>query len=150
MEDFKKKIQKRIWVLSCMGIISILVGIYDVFVNDAASRNGTNIDGIVGCFTIGLIIGLGLLSIANVMRFKKAMNDETQLKLLYNKENDERMKDIRSKAGMPMVLIMSIGMIIAGIIASKFSSVVFYTLIATAFVQLLTGTIIKLYYMKTM
>ena len=48
-----------------------------------------------------------------------------ELKIQYNKENDERMKAIKAKAGMPMLLITSIVMIIVGVIAGYFNFTIF-------------------------
>jgi hypothetical protein len=79
-----------------------------------------------------------------------AIKDERKLKMAYNRENDERMKAIRAKAGMPMLLITSVMMVIAAIIAGYFNIVVFYTLTAAAMMQLLLGVSVKLYHMKTM
>jgi len=70
------------------------------------------------------------------------------MQIQYNKEQDERMKTIRSKAGMPFVLIMIILMIITGMIFSYFNEVAAITLIGAASVQLVLATIIKLIYSK--
>jgi hypothetical protein len=152
MEEFKKSVKKRIAALSCMGIVAALVGVYNVFGYNKASdaNDGTFLDGMASGMSFGIICALGILAIIQIIRLRKVINDDRQLKLLYNQEHDERMKVIRSKAGMPMLLIMSILMIIAGLIASNFSSVVFCTLIAAACVQLLCGVIIKIYCMKAM
>ena len=60
------------------------------------------------------------------------------------------MQYIRAKAGMPMLLVTSCVMVIAGIIAGYFNVTVFMTLTAAAMCQLLVGSLIKMYYMKTM
>ena len=53
------------------------------------------------------------------------------------------MSAIRAKAGMPAVLIFSVVIIAAGTIIGYSNPVVFYTLIATAGLQLATAGIVK-------
>ena len=107
-------------------------------------------DGIVSGFQFGLIFRIGIRAMIEIIMLSKAMKDDKKIKLLYNKENDERMKFIRSKAGMPMVMITSVMMLTAAIVAGYFNIIVFYTLVIAAMVQLTIGASIKLYLMKTM
>jgi len=86
----------------------------------------------------------------DIIKLSLAINDETKLKILYNKEHDERLKTIRSKAGMPIIAITSVLMIIAAIIAGYFNIVVFYTLVIAVAAQLSVSAMVKLYCMKTM
>ena len=58
------------------------------------------------------------------------------------------MKAIRAKAGMPMILISSVVMVIVGIIIGYSNTVVFYTLIAAAALQLMIACITKFVYTK--
>jgi hypothetical protein len=82
------------------------------------------------------------------VQYGKAIKDDTKLKLLYNKEYDERQSLIRQKAGMPMLMITSGIMIFAGIIAGYFNEIIFYILILTAMIQMTLGVIVKIYYIK--
>jgi len=149
MEEFRSKIKKRIFGFKCIAFVIAIVGIYVVFGSMTESlKSGDFTDGMVGGESFGMIIALGMMSVIQIIRLSRVINDEKQLKILYNKEHDERLKEIRSKAGMPMILIMSIGMFAAGIIGSYFNEVVFYTLFAAGFVQLGIGATLKIYYLK--
>jgi hypothetical protein len=99
---------------------------------------------------VGLIFGFGILSLYLLCKYGIAIKDDTKLKILYNKEYDERQNLIRQKAGMPMLMITSGIMIFAGIIAGYISESVFYTLILAAMVQLTLGATVKIYYMRKM
>lgn len=70
------------------------------------------------------------------------------IKLLFNKENDERMKAIKYKAGIPMLLITSVLMIIAAVIIGYFNVTAFYTMIAASLCQLVLSCIVKFVYIK--
>lgn len=150
MENFKKKLQKRKIGFMCMAIIVVIISIIDVFVILPKSQNGSFSNGMIVGVSSGTIISLGILSILKIIQLSKVLKDEKLIKLLYNKENDERLQSIRGKAGMPIILIMSITMFISGIIGSYFSDIIFYTLFVAGFIQLFVGVIVKLYYMKTM
>ena len=149
MEEFRSKIKKRLLRFKFIAFVIAMVGIYDVFGGMSESlKGGDFLDGIVGGESFGMIIALGMMSVVQIIRLSRVINNEKQLKLLYNKEHDERLKTIRSKAGMPMILIMSIVMFVAGFIGSYFNEIVFYTLFAAGFVQLTIGATLKIYYLK--
>jgi len=149
MEDFKKRIKQRIILFSGMLLVVVLLGVYGLFVMGNSER-GNMTDGIVTGFQFGIILDVGILSLFQIIKLNKVINDDKKLKILHNKENDERLKAIRSKAGMPMLMITSAIMLIAAIIAGYFSKVVFSTLVIAAIVQMSIGAIVKLFYMKTM
>jgi hypothetical protein len=80
----------------------------------------------------------------------RARVNEAALRKLYNQENDERMKAIRAKAGVPMVLILSIALVLAGMVIGYWSETIFVVLIGVALFQLTAAMLVKLCYMKTM
>jgi uncharacterized membrane protein len=145
MKEFSDNIKKRIIAFKCMSFIATAVSIYDVFIG-----GGDFSDSMVGGVSLGTIIALGMLAVVQVIRLSRIITDEKQLKMLYNKQHDERLKEIRSKAGMPMIMIMSILMMIAGIVASSFNDVVFYTLFVAGALQLVIGASVKIYFLNKM
>ncbi|MBE0450944.1 MAG: hypothetical protein IBX70_08875 [Clostridia bacterium] len=149
MEKFKQSIKRRIALLSIMVLVFMALGIQG-YLMSGSTESASMSDGIVSGFQFGLIFGIGIRALIEIVTLSRALKDEKKIKILYNKENDERMKTIRSKAGMPMVLITSIMMVIAAIIAGYFNVVIFYTLVIAAMLQLTIGVFVKLYMMKTM
>lgn len=149
MDQFKQSIKRRLIMLSIMVLICLALGIQG-YLMTGTTEDGSMSDGIVSGFQFGLIFRIGIRALIEIVTLTRAMKDDKKIKLLYNKENDERMKVIRSKAGMPMVMITSVMMLTAAIIAGYFNIIVFYTLVIAAMVQLTIGSTIKLYYMKTM
>lgn len=143
MERYKKVIIARIFLLSMLALLAVGLGIFDVFWASA----GVKANGIFE-FQCGVTTALGILALFKMIQYSKGLRSEKGLQIQYNKENDERMKVIRAKAGMPMVLITSIAMFVAGIIIGYLNVTVFYTLIAAAVVQLVIASIIKLIYLK--
>ena len=145
MEQFRKKLKSRILLLSALSLITALVGVYDVFFASETLRNM-----IVFEFLGGVLAAICILSSLNIIKYNKILKDDNKLKLEYNKENDERFKTIKSKAGLPIVPVLSILMIISGIIAGYFNIIIFYTLIIVAMCQILISGFIKLIYTKIM
>lgn len=145
MEGYKRTIRKRQILLSLIALIAAGVGIYDGLILDSVRS-----DNIVFSFQCGLAIGCGLLAAVKLIHYSKILKNEMQLKIEYNKENDERTKAIRNKSGMPMLMITSGIMLLAGVIAGYFNELVFTTLIIASVCQLTIGAIVKVYHIKTM
>lgn len=143
MEKYRKHLTIRICVLSFVVLIAVVLAIFDVFFATGEAKTS-----MVFGFQCGATLALGMLALLLIIRYKKALGSEEKLQLLFNQENDERMKTIRSKAGMPMLLIISSIMILIAVIIGYFNVVVFYTLIVVAFCQLIAACIVKLIYMR--
>ena len=149
MENYKRTIRYRIGLHIALILLTAALGVYSFFEMGTPENAGIS-GGALSRFQLGLIVGLGIRALTELVKLSMVVKDERKLKMAYNRENDERMKAIRAKAGMPMLLITSVMMVIAAIIAGYFNIVVFYTLTAAAMMQLLLGVSVKLYHMKTM
>lgn len=151
MEKFKRTIKRRITISSGMALLALVLGAYSIYsIITADISTATHSDGFVAGFQFGLIVSILVLSVIDIIKLSLTIKDETKLKLLYNKEHDERMKAIRSKAGMPLIAVTSVLLIIAAIIAGYINITVFYTLIIAVATQLSVSAVVKLYCMKTM
>jgi hypothetical protein len=149
MEKFRNTIKRRITLFSAMLLGEVILGAYCFWALDHSVKSGSS-DGFVANFQNGIIFGIGILTLSQIIKLRMVVKDDNKLKMLYNQQHDERLKTIRGKAGMPMLMITSIIMLIAAIIAGYFNVVVFITLIIAATVQLSIGAIVKMYYLKTM
>ena len=141
MEQFKKKLKLRILLFGFLVLFCIVIILINQF--------GTVIsftESLAFSFQRGFSASGALVLVFWMMKYRAALKDEAKLRLLYNEENDERMKAIRAKAGVPMVLILSMTLILAGMIISYWSATVFVVLICVALFQLLASLVVKLYY----
>ncbi|MFA6639766.1 MAG: hypothetical protein WCS23_04450, partial [Defluviitoga tunisiensis] len=86
MENYKKVVKSRIWMLSFIVILAVGLAIFDVFWASDEMKEST----IYG-FQSGVIDALGILAAIFLIRYKKLLHNEKELKIQYNKENDERM-----------------------------------------------------------
>lgn len=145
MDQFRRKLKVRIVWLSVLSLTTALMGVYDVFFAPETIKNMAVFE-----FQGGALAAICILSSINIIKYKKILEDDSKLKLEFNKENDERYKTIKSKAGIPIVPIFSVLMIITGIVAGYFNIEVFYVLIIVAMCQVVLSGIIKIIYMKKM
>ena len=149
MEEFKTVIKRRIGAFTAVVVFALAAGGYEIFSGRLEGTSDSAYANVEG-FVLGLIFGLGIVALAGIIPMAKAIKNETELKVLYNKEHDERLKLIRFKSGAPVILVTSVLMIIAGIVASFYSFIIFATLTAAAAVQLLIACFLKFYFTKTM
>lgn len=145
MESYKRKIKRRIALLSLLPLFGLAVSLCWHFLGDRIPQP----DYLAG-FQSGILTVLGMSGAAAGIRYAVIVRDEKKLRRTYNQENDERIRAIRAKAGLPFALITSVVMIAVGIIAGYFNFTVFCTLIAAAVAQMLLSCVIKQIYLKKM
>lgn len=149
MDKYRKTIKKRMILCSILVAVSVGLSIsHQSGFFDLVSLVTPN-EKVAG-FQIGLFTGFEILASFLLFKYGKAIKDDTKLKMLYNKEHDERQNLIRQKAGMPMLMITSGIMLFAGVIAGYFNEIIFYTLVLAAMIQLTLGAMVKIYCMKKM
>lgn len=147
METYIRKLKRRISLIRVWLLITVLFILNQQFNFIGIRLTPANHD--VASFQLGLILGIEFLAVATMMRYIKALKGTTSIELLYNQEHDERQQLIRQKSGMPMLMITSTLLLVAGVIAGYFNATVFLTLVIAGILQLSTGALIKLFYMKT-
>ena len=141
MELFKKKIKARIILLCTVLLLFVAILLYNQFGASDALK-----DSLAFSFQCGFSAAGSIVLVFWLMKYRGALKDEAKLRLLYNEEKDERMSAIRAKAGIPMVLILSMALVLGGMIIGYFNETVFVVLIGVALFQLLVSLGVKLYY----
>ncbi|MDF2541420.1 MAG: hypothetical protein K0S47_1138 [Herbinix sp.] len=148
MESYRKKIITNVRIGIFIILAALSLCIFDLLISfELISFKPKNI--LLLNFQTGFLLGIGMVALASMVKYKNVLKNPTRLQTLYNEEHDERMLLIEQKAGMPMLSITSSIMILAGIVAGYFNIIVFYTLIAAGTVQLIFGLIVKIYYRRT-
>lgn len=149
MEKFKKSLRTRILWLSLFSISCVVIIVLDVF-GALENIKGLVLNPNILSFQLGVVTALGLVCALYSIKYRKAIRDEKKLELLYNSMNDERMKLIRQKAGMPLIAVTSILIMFTGVIIGYFNETIFIALVAAGFTQMMISNFVKLYYMKNM
>jgi len=145
MDHYKKVLKRRMVVFSALVLVCVGLLVYSQFWAPDTLKNSA-----VFAFQRGLASSGALILAFLLFKYCRILSDETKLRKNYNQENDERTKAIRAKAGYPMVVILSLLLVLAGMIAGYFNTTVFAVLIAAALFQMFACVALKLYYMKTM
>lgn len=141
LEQYRKKVQRRLTVLRILAAVFIVTMI--VVPKLAGDTN-------FSAFVSGGSVGGALMTILVLTQQSRSLKNDEMLRKLYIAEHDERQQAIRVKSGQPMVLYLSLGMVMAALIAYFFNMVVAATLALAAVAQLLVSMCVKLWYMRTM
>ena len=144
MKQYKKVVIGKIIALSLFMLFMIGIGIFDAVWARKLLQNNA----FVFSFQCGFSLALGILAMLQIIRFGGALKSEEKLRILYNKENDERIKFVKAKAGQPLLLILSVLLILVAMVIGYFHAILFYTLLIVASVQLIVSCIIKFVYLK--
>jgi len=145
MEKYKKKLKVRILLFSFILLLFVAILLYNQFGTSTMLKSSLSFS-----FQCGFSAAGSLVLIFMIAKYRSALSDEQKLRVLYNKENDERTKAIWAKAGIPMTVILSMILVLAGIVIGYFNETVFFVLISVAIVQLFVSAAVKFYYMKKM
>lgn len=144
LDKYRATLRRRMTVFRILWLAYLLMMVAMRFAPAAVTEHPAY-SGLFGFLAGGLLVGIVLAA-----RFNRALKDDTELHRLHNKEHDERMQAIRAKAGYPVTVFMSLGLIAAGLVATFINMTVSLTLIIAAVVQLLVSLGIKFWCMRTM
>ena len=103
MESYRKSITLRIVFFSLAIALFVGILIYNQFFASEALKNSV----VIG-FQFGFASAGTIVLVFCIVRYRQTLASEEKLRLLYNQEHDERMSAIRSKAGVPMVIVLSV------------------------------------------
>ena len=123
MEKYKKTLRIRIALFGSVILLNAVLSICQRIMDDRG-KIPADVSSITD-FQSGFLMGLAILSLFMLIKYRKLLRDERSLRESYNRETDERMVLIRSKAGMPALLITSIVMIFAGIFGGYSNIIIF-------------------------
>ncbi|MCR5600538.1 MAG: hypothetical protein K6G33_07350 [Ruminococcus sp.] len=141
MEEFKIKLQKKIWVYYLFsGICAVGVLLLTIF---GKANDGFNA-------TSGLLGELFAISFCNIIKIRKALKNDEMLKQIYIKNTDERNIQIAKEAANASFHAIIIGIALATVIANFISVTVSCTLsVCLAFIFMVNGAL-SAYYNKKM
>ena len=99
-------------------------------------------------FITGASCGIFALLFVSLIRNRRALKDEKQLKKLYVKEHDERTIQILTLARNTAMQILLMGGLVAVVIVGYFSITVSLTILACIFAASITSLLLAGYYNK--
>ncbi|MDV3427166.1 MAG: hypothetical protein LIR50_08290 [Bacillota bacterium] len=148
MENYKKVIKRRMHLAAIFNCIVVIFIALTAWYGSYLAQNGrsTFSQGFIPGFQTGGFIGLQLVVLYHIAKYRKAIKNEESLKRLYIEENDERKKLIRDKiGGTGLNFIIGSGAA-AVIISGFFNESVFITLLGALIFIVMVKGFLKLYY----
>ena len=144
LEQYRNKVQRRMKVFRAGWLFYLLLLAAMNLAGERVTEHPA-FSGLMGFAAGGLLVGL-----FSMVRFYRALKDDTALRRLYNQEHDERMQAIRAKAGVPVTLLMGVGLMGAGLVATFFDMTVALTLVVAGLAVLLVTLALKAWYTRKM
>lgn len=145
MERYKKTLLTRIYAMTFFGF-AILVG----YILKMSELSGIQSMGAFSefyqGFQLGIIIFVEVIFAYLITRYIITLQKPEELKKLYYRENDERIRTIREKSGGHIIFVCAITILITAIIAGYFNEIIFWTLVACSLFLFITRKVLIIYY----
>ncbi len=148
MDKFKGVLKKRINLICGFNGLAVVFIALTFSYGNIVIGNSKNIASMIQGFQAGVFLGLQILFLLYITKYRKALKNDDLLKKLYIEENDERAKLIKDKIG-GVGFNFSLGVIAtATIISGFFHQMVFATLLGVLIFKVLVKGFLKVYYKR--
>ena len=146
MEKFKDVIKKRLILMIVFnGLAIVFVVLTGAYGNMIAGGSENLVDLIRG-FQAGVFVSLQIMMLIPIVKYTKALKNESNLKKLYIEENDERRKLIQDKIG-GVGFNFTLGAIATfTVLAGFYHQIVFITLLGVLIFMAFVKGFLKIYY----
>ena len=150
MDAYKKIVRRRLVLSIFSAIITLTFSVYIFsFYGSGPENDARSIgEGFLAGLPCGICVGLFAVCVFIAFRCLAMLRDEKKMRLGYNRENDERMNLIRTKAGYPFSIVAGVAMIIAGLLLARVNLTISITAIVCACGQLVVSAVLKTVYSK--
>ncbi len=143
MEEFRKKVHKRVVIDSLICGNAILLYMALLFFTKGASEFGQGI-------SIGLFCGFEIVAVYTLAKNFTALYNDDRLKEMYINENDERNLAIAKETSQKSSLITVILTALAAVAAGFFDVKICLTLVAALLLSTVVNIIVNIYFNKRM
>ncbi|HCJ40838.1 hypothetical protein [uncultured Ruminococcus sp.] len=143
MEEFRKKVHKRVVIDSLICGNAILLYMALLFFTKGASEFGKGI-------SIGLFCGFEIVAVYTLAKNFTALHNDDRLKEMYINENDERNLAIAKETSQKSSLITVILTALAAVAAGFFDVKICLTLVAALLLSAVVNIIVNIYFNKRM
>lgn len=147
MERYKKTLLTRIYSMAFFGL-AILVGYVLRTSGILGMQNMDVFSEFHQGFQFGIITLVEIIFIYLITQYIVTLQKPEELKKLYYRENDERIRTIREKSGGHIIFVCAITILITAIIAGYFNEIIFWTLVACSLFLFITRKVLMIYYSR--
>lgn len=146
MENFRNVLKKRVSFGIGFNVLAVIFIVLTGAYGNMTSNINDNMTDMIHGFQVGIFLGLQIVMLKYICKYRKALKTEDELKKLYIEENDERTKLIEDKiGGVGFNFILGV-IATATVISGFFHQLVFITLLGVLFFIVLVKGILKIYY----
>lgn len=147
MEEYKKLLKKKLALIAVLnGLAVVFIALSGTFQNMTAGIINENISAMMQGFQAGIFMLLQIVMLKYIIKYRKVLKNEDELKKLYIEEHDERKNLIKDKIG-GAGFDFSLGAIAtATIMAGFFHQMVCVTLLGVLIFMSLVKGFLKVYY----
>jgi len=142
VDNFRAALKGRIIWFVVLDTLAILF----IIVSGQYAQKITFIDGFIRGTQIGIFLALQAFVLYNLIRYCRALGDDSKLRELQIAEHDERAKFIRDKIGGGGFNFSIAGVAVATVIAGCFDIKIYFTLLTVTFFMTLVKGALKVYY----
>ena len=146
VEAYRKTIRRRMIVMAVIVVAYSVtaVVVHTLFDGTIGAAEDFAWSGVVEGFLWGAITAAVAGFALIVPRYAQALRDERALRRLWNREHDERMRAIKARAGAPMLLYTSAGMIAVALLVGPWNIMAATTLLLAGTAQIVVCAVTKL------
>ncbi|MDE6710353.1 MAG: hypothetical protein K2J76_07675 [Oscillospiraceae bacterium] len=142
MENIRKQAKKTLKIYIAILIASILLFVVFNAVEAAGGANNSS------TFGRGFCAGVIAFMAINILRYASALKNDEKLKKLYISATDEREKLICEKSDVSAFKVILCIVVLSAMVASFYSDMVFYTLIAVMLTIIFVKAGFRFYYRR--
>ncbi len=146
MEKFIEVLKRRIIFLSISSVIALLLTVITWYWGYGLIGSASHISDFMHGAQAGLLAGFFAIMFWIIIKYRGAIKDESKIKAIYIKENDEREKLIKGKIGGAGFDFIIGVMMIAIVISGFFNETVFLTLAGTLIFMVIVKISLKAVY----
>lgn len=152
MESYRKKLQTQNTICAIgilvLVLLNTVVRIYIPTPGIMLPQGSESFHDFYEGFIGGVSTGFGLLLVVNIFLNARAMRNEERLKKQYIKEHDERSRQIWMLSGANAYWFDAFGLLLAAIVAGRFSLIAFACLLGSLVYICIVRGILKIYFCK--
>ena len=152
MESYRKKLQTQNTICAIgilvLVLLNTVVRIYIPTPGIILPQGSESFHDFYEGFIGGVSTGFGLLLVVNIFLNARAMRNEERLKKQYIKEHDERSRQIWMLSGANAYWFDAFGLLLAAIVAGRFSLIAFACLLGSLVYICIVRGILKIYFCK--
>ncbi len=146
MNAYRDTLKKRLKLLIALNALAIFCICVTLWLSQLINHGEQMLDGMMTGYQIGIFLGLQMIMVIMMIRYRKAIQNDQLLKKMQIYETDERNKWIQGEIGAISFKLIVSGTLLGSVIAGFFNQTIFLTLFCMTIFIVMVQLGLKLYY----